>query len=118
MSRLAPKTAATTPKPKLIFCDDSGMIIKRNHRQTGNRQHDIGMIFVSSLGVYFLTGLVFAIAFFLVGYKLILADAAGSKLRVRLLWFPGAVAIWPLLVFKWLNRDPKEDARADEKAEQ
>ncbi len=72
------------------------------------------MIFVSSLGVYFLIGLVFAIAFFFVGYKLILADAAGSKLRVRLLWFPGAVAIWPLLVFKWLKRYAKENTREDQ----
>ena len=65
------------------------------------------MIFVSSLGVYFLIGLVFAIAFFFVGYAWILADAAGSKLRVRLLWFAGAAAIWPLLVFKWLHQCPK-----------
>lgn len=59
------------------------------------------MIFVCFLGVYFLIGLLCGVVFLLIGYKWMLADAAGSDLAVRLLWFPGAVAIWPLLVVKW-----------------
>ncbi len=59
------------------------------------------MIFVYFLTVYFLIGLICAVVFFFVGYKVVLADATDSDLSVRLLWLPGAVAIWPLLVLKW-----------------
>lgn len=95
----------------MIYCHAQRQIIERKNNQVVGKQVTVKMIFVYSLGIYFLSGLVFASAFFFVGYKLILADAAGSKLSVRLLWLPGAVAIWPLLAFKWLikrlNRAPK-----------
>ena len=61
------------------------------------------MTFVYSLEIYFLIGLIFAIAFFFIGYKKINPEANGSKIRVRLLWFPGAMAIWPILSYKWLK---------------
>lgn len=61
------------------------------------------MLFMAILEYYFLAGIVFAIAFLFVGFKSILPEAAGSKLRVRLLWTPAAVAIWPLLVSKWIK---------------
>ena len=59
------------------------------------------MLFVCCLATYFGIGLLFSIVFFLNGYKKLNPDAAGTKLRVRLLWAPGAMAIWPLLVYKW-----------------
>ena len=63
------------------------------------------MIFISILEYYFLAGLVFAIAFLFSGFKSILPEAAGSKFRVRLLLVPAAVAIWPVLVRKWISAE-------------
>ena len=60
------------------------------------------MIFITVLGYYTLAGLLFSLAFAWTGYARILPDAAGSKLRVRLLWMPATWAIWPLLIYKWV----------------
>ncbi|NKB64161.1 MAG: hypothetical protein GKR95_19285 [Gammaproteobacteria bacterium] len=62
------------------------------------------MIFVSGLGIYFLIGFVFSIAFFFKGYEVINAEAANSSMAVRILWCPAAIAIWPLLLYKWCKK--------------
>jgi len=61
------------------------------------------MLFASFLGCYFLVGILFSIPFLFVGYKAILPEATGSGIRVRLLWVPAAIAIWPLLAFRWIT---------------
>ena len=61
------------------------------------------MIFVSFLEYYFLAGIAFAVIFLLIGYKSINPQASASKLRVRLLWTPAAIALWPLLIVKWMR---------------
>ena len=61
------------------------------------------MLFVYFLALYAAIGLVFSVAFFFVGYRVINPEAAHSTKRVRVLWCPAAVAIWPLLVGKWVK---------------
>ncbi|NKB77171.1 MAG: hypothetical protein GKR96_09030 [Gammaproteobacteria bacterium] len=61
------------------------------------------MVFVCCLMIYLLIGVVFAMAFFFGGYQAIHKDATDSSVRVRLLWCPAAVAIWPILVYKWVT---------------
>lgn len=53
--------------------------------------------------VYVITGLLFGIAFLLKGYKVIDAAADGAGLAVRLMWFPAAAALWPLMLTKWIK---------------
>lgn len=54
-----------------------------------------------SIQIYLLIGLLFAIAFFVVGHRHIDPTAADAKWTVRLLWLPAALALWPLLIWRW-----------------
>ena len=58
---------------------------------------------VAATLIYLLIGIVFAIVFFAVGYRKIDPSAAGTPWFVRLLWTPAALAIWPILIVKWLR---------------
>ena len=61
------------------------------------------MLFVSLLTAYLFAGLVFAVAFILLGYRVILPEAAGSGILVRLIWAGGAVSLWPYLLLRWIR---------------
>jgi hypothetical protein len=61
-------------------------------------------VFLSALGVYLLTGAVFGLAFVTVGVGRIDPAARGTSPTFRALIFPGSVALWPLLVAKWVGR--------------
>jgi hypothetical protein len=52
---------------------------------------------------YTAAGVVFAIAFTARGAAAIDQSAGGAPLGFRLLIFPGAVALWPLLLSKWIR---------------
>ena len=58
---------------------------------------------MSLLTVYMFAGLVFAVAFILFGYRVILPEAAGSGILVRLIWTGGAVSLWPYLLLRWIR---------------
>lgn len=53
--------------------------------------------------VYLLIGILFALAFFAVGYRKIDPSAESARWYVRLMWMPAALALWPLLLKKWLR---------------
>jgi hypothetical protein len=55
------------------------------------------------LVLYLIAGLLFAVAFALSGYKQLDPGGATASRRLRLLWMPAAVALWPLLLIKWKN---------------
>jgi len=61
------------------------------------------MFFNSILGIYFTIGIVFSLVFFVIGYKKLLPESEGTRFWVRILWMPGATAIWPILIYKWLS---------------
>lgn len=52
---------------------------------------------------YCLLGVLFGIFFLFKGHKAIDSSAEGAGFGVRLLWFPAAVALWPLLMAKALG---------------
>ncbi|MEZ6317834.1 MAG: hypothetical protein R3B49_03625 [Phycisphaerales bacterium] len=53
------------------------------------------------VGAYAAVGVVFAIAFVLVGVKRVDPVAAHAPVRVRVLFLPGAAALWPMMLAKW-----------------
>ena len=71
----------------------------------------IAAAFLLLLGAYLACGLVFAIAFALVGVKEIDPHAAHGSWGFRLLVIPGTMAFWPLLLRRWLNgtHEPPEE---------
>jgi len=59
-------------------------------------------IALALLGLYLLVGLVFAIAFVTKGVRRVDGAAEGSPWSFRLLILPGAAALWPVLLRRWL----------------
>lgn len=55
-----------------------------------------------TLAIYLACGLLFAIPFALVGVKRIDPHAAGGSWGFRLLVIPGTMALWPLLLRRWV----------------
>jgi len=74
----------------------------------------IAAAFLILLGVYLACGLVVAIPFALVGVKRIDPHAAHGSWGFRLLIVPGTMALWPLLLKRWLrgDREPAEESNA------
>jgi hypothetical protein len=54
-------------------------------------------------GLYAAVGVLFAIAFVVKGVERVDPVAAGAGWGFRLLILPGAAALWPLLLRRWLR---------------
>jgi len=72
------------------------------------------------LGIYLLCGLVFAVPFVVVGVKRIDPHALHGSWGFRLLIFPGAMALWPLLLRRWMSgiHEPPEESTSHRRAAQ
>lgn len=57
---------------------------------------------LSGLALYAGAGLVFALAFLSIGVGRIDPSARGSGLGFRLTILPGVVALWPLMLVRWI----------------
>ncbi len=64
------------------------------------------MIFAAA--AYLICGVVFAVAFLAAGVNQLDPAAKASGIGFRLIVFPGCVALWPLLAWKWLRREGVE----------
>ena len=74
----------------------------------------IAALFLIALGIYMACGLLFAIAFSLVGVKKIDPHASHGSWGFRLLIVPGTMALWPLLLRRWTSGStgPPEESTA------
>ncbi len=72
---------------------------------------NLASLFVYALYAYVALGAAFALAFVSVGVQRIDSQAIGSSLGFRVLIFPGSVALWPLLLRRWLagKGEPPEE---------
>lgn len=61
----------------------------------------IGQLILILIGLYTAIGLAVALAFTFVGVKRLDTAAAKAPLRVRLLFIPGSVALWPIVLTLW-----------------
>lgn len=59
--------------------------------------------FVGLLSAYGLIGLLFGVCFVTVGASRLDPVAKGTGPGFRLLILPGAAALWPLLLYRWLR---------------
>ena len=58
---------------------------------------------VLALQAYALVGMLFAVAFVLKGAARLDPDAVGATWGFRVLIFPGAAALWPWLLARWVR---------------
>ena len=61
------------------------------------------MILLYGLGLYALLGIVTAAWFVTFGVTQVLPHAATATVGARILWFPGAAALWPVVLTRWLK---------------
>ena len=61
------------------------------------------MILATAITMYALAGAIFAIAFVSRGIDRLDQAARGSGVAFRLIVIPGAAALWPLLLRKWIG---------------
>lgn len=77
---------------------------------------NIANFIVLGLATYATVGMLFAIAFVVKGVGSIDATAAHAPLGFRLIILPGAAALWPLLLRRWLrarDRDHRHTSRTN-----
>jgi len=65
--------------------------------------HALPNLVLLTVLVYGLVGVVFSVAFMLVGAAVIDPIIRSTPWRTRALFAPGAVALWPVLAIKWLR---------------
>lgn len=58
---------------------------------------------LTAVGLYFATGLVFALLFLAFGLRRVDALAADGSAGFKALIFPGIVGLWPIVLLLWLN---------------
>lgn len=63
--------------------------------------------FVHAFYLYLLAGAVFAVLFVWRGAAAIDEAARGISWKTRALFYPASVALWPVLLFKWLKSTPQ-----------
>ena len=73
----------------------------------------IAAAFLILLGTYLACGLAFAIPFVLVGAGKIDPHAAHGSWGFRLLIIPGTMALWPLLLRRWMRGIPEPPEPCD-----
>jgi hypothetical protein len=61
------------------------------------------VIVAIAMTVYALVGVVFAVAFVMCGIDALDEAARGSGIGFRLIVMPGAAALWPLLLRRWIG---------------
>lgn len=76
----------------------------------------IAVWLVRGLGLYVGCGLLFAVAFVTRGAERIDPAARGASWGFRLIVVPGAVALWPLLLGRWVRGAPPPVERSAHRA--
>ncbi len=61
-------------------------------------------IFLILLGMYFAVGTVIGLVFVIIGIRKIDPVAAGAPLRVRFIFLPGTISIWPIVLYLWRTK--------------
>ncbi len=64
------------------------------------------------LGLYFTLGFLFALFFVSKGVRVVDSAAHSATFGFRLLIFPGAMALWPVLLKRWLKPIPRQEHNA------
>ena len=70
----------------------------------------VAELLVDALTAYGLAGLVFGVAFVTMGIQRVDSVAEHAPLGFRLIVLPGAAALWPLLLVRWLRAAPRSES--------
>jgi hypothetical protein len=68
---------------------------------------DTAAVILLVIALYGVAGIVLAIAFVSYGVTRVLPTAVTVTLGARLLLLPGAAALWPLVLHRWIGARPR-----------
>jgi hypothetical protein len=71
----------------------------------------LALVVARAVEIYLAVGLVFAIAFAARGVEVVDPAARNCTRGFRIVIVPGAIALWPLLLRRWLGREPTRKER-------
>lgn len=60
-------------------------------------------IILAVIAIYLMLGFLFAIAFVIKGVNVVDEGAHGSTIGFRIIIIPGTIALWPVLLRKWMK---------------
>jgi hypothetical protein len=64
------------------------------------------MILVYAFGLYAVLGVVIGLGFIVFGITHVLGGSYPVSLGARILLFPGAAALWPYVLLRWVRAGP------------
>ena len=99
------QNAFTLPLTRLSFPRAPYLYSNREHvimTTTPIGRADV-MIILLALALYAATGIAIAIAFLVFGVTRVLATPVPVTLGGRIMLFPGAAALWPYVLIRWLK---------------
>lgn len=62
------------------------------------------LVFSNVFLIYLLLGLAFALVFVILGVSRLDEKAKGTSWVFKALIFPGSIALWPVLLLKWMKK--------------
>ena len=68
----------------------------------------LGMILLYGLALYVIAGLCTAAAFLIFGVTRVLPEPMPVSFSARVLLLPGAAALWPYVLYRWLAAGPRQ----------
>jgi hypothetical protein len=68
------------------------------------------MIFLAAVMLYAVAGLVTAVAFVAFGVTRVLEHPVPVTIGARILLLPGAAALWPYVLLRWLSATQKSES--------
>jgi hypothetical protein len=71
--------------------------------RAGMSMDTVGALLLGGLGLYVATGLVTAVAFVTFGVTRVLPQPMPVTVGARILLLPGAAALWPYVLARWLR---------------
>lgn len=99
------QNAFTLPFTRLSFPRAPYLYSNREHlvmTTTPNGRADV-MIVLLALALYAATGIAIATAFLVFGVTRVLAKPVPVTLGARIMLLPGAAALWPYVLIRWLK---------------
>lgn len=64
----------------------------------------VALVFSNVFLIYLLLGVLFALVFIIAGVGKLDEKAKGTSWVFKALIFPGSIALWPVLLLKWMKK--------------
>jgi hypothetical protein len=93
---------ALVPAPRLLCLPTPWLTLAHGPYRA---RASVDMMFLAAVIVYAVAGLTVSLAFVAFGVTRVLKQPAPVSIGARIVLLPGAVALWPYVLFRWLRAE-------------